>query len=91
MIGIIPLGDNAADVPPNGAPLPLGLTFAPAEPRAAELAAPEMTVLVGGLRVLVTNHGGSKHGVFTDRPGTLPGNFVAAWDKTINLDRFDLR
>jgi catalase-peroxidase len=33
------------------------------------LTAPEMTVLVGGLRVLGANHGGSPHGVFTDRPG----------------------
>ena len=29
---------------------------------------PEMTVLIGGMRVLGTNHGGTKHGVFTDRP-----------------------
>ncbi|MBL8225215.1 MAG: catalase/peroxidase HPI [Chromatiales bacterium] len=35
------------------------------------LTVPEMTVLVGGLRVLDANTGGSKHGVFTDRPGTL--------------------
>jgi catalase-peroxidase len=39
------------------------------------LAAPEMTVLVGGLRVLGVNHGQSKHGVFTDRPGTLSNDF----------------
>ncbi|TIP25354.1 MAG: catalase-peroxidase, partial [Mesorhizobium sp.] len=39
------------------------------------LTAPEMTVLVGGLRVLGANHGGSKHGVFTDRPGTLTNDF----------------
>jgi catalase-peroxidase len=39
------------------------------------LSAPEMTVLVGGLRVLGTNHGGSKHGVFTDRPGQLTNDF----------------
>ena len=31
------------------------------------LTAPEMTVLVGGMRVLGTNHGGTRHGVFTDR------------------------
>jgi catalase-peroxidase len=116
------------------------------------LTAPEMTVLVGGLRVLGANAGGSSHGVFTDRPGVLtndffvnllaPGtewttsssdehvyvsgdrtatavdlvfgsnsqlralaevyasddakekfvrDFVAAWDKVMNLDRFDLR
>jgi catalase-peroxidase len=39
------------------------------------LSAPEMTVLVGGLRVLGTNYGGSKHGVFTDRPETLTNDF----------------
>jgi catalase-peroxidase len=39
------------------------------------LTAPEMTVLVGGLRVLGANVGGSKHGVFTDRPGTLGNDF----------------
>ena len=122
------------------------------------LTAPEMTVLVGGLRVLGANHGGSPHGVFTDRPGALTNDFfvnlldigtewkasrakgvyqgrdrgngkikwtgtradlvfgsnselravaevyacddskekfvhdfVAAWDKVMNLDRFDLR
>jgi catalase-peroxidase len=37
--------------------------------------APEMTVLVGGLRALAANHGGSKHGVFTDRPGVLTNDF----------------
>jgi catalase-peroxidase len=39
------------------------------------LTAPEMTVLVGGLRVLNANAGGSKHGVFTDRPETLTTDF----------------
>lgn len=39
------------------------------------LTAPEMTVLVGGMRVLGTNHGGSKHGVFTDREGVLSNDF----------------
>ena len=39
------------------------------------LTAPEMTVLVGGLRVLGANHGGSKHGVFTDRVGALTTDF----------------
>ena len=39
------------------------------------LTAPEMTVLVGGLRVLGANAGGSKHGVFTDRPGTLSNDW----------------
>jgi catalase-peroxidase len=39
------------------------------------LTAPEMTVLVGGLRVLGANTGSSKHGVFTDKPGTLTNDF----------------
>jgi catalase-peroxidase len=39
------------------------------------LSSPEMLVLVGGLRVLGANHGGSKHGVFTDRPGQLTNDF----------------
>jgi len=40
-----------------------------------KLTAPEMTVLVGGLRVLGANTGGSEHGVFTDRVGTLSNDF----------------
>jgi catalase-peroxidase len=39
------------------------------------LTAPEMTVLVGGLRALNANFGQSKHGVFTQRPGTLTNDF----------------
>ena len=39
------------------------------------LTAPEMTVLVGGLRVIGTNHGGTTHGVFTDRVGALTNDF----------------
>jgi len=39
------------------------------------LTAPEMTVLLGGLRVLNTNFDGSKHGVFTKKPGTLTNDF----------------
>ena len=42
------------------------------------LTAPEMTALVGGMRVLGTNHGGTKHGVFTDTPGTLTNDFFTA-------------
>ena len=42
------------------------------------LSAPEMTVLVGGLRVLGANHGGNPQGVFTDRPGVLSQDFFAA-------------
>jgi catalase-peroxidase len=116
-----------------------------------DLTAKEMTVLVGGLRALGANHGGAKHGVFTDRVGVLTNDFfvnllasrdwktsqsdanvyenghwtatavdlvfgsnsilrgiaevygaddakerfvrdfVAAWDKVMTLDRFDLR
>ena len=39
------------------------------------LTAPEMTVLLGGMRVIGTNHGGTKHGVFTDREGALTTDF----------------
>ena len=39
------------------------------------LTAAEMTVLIGGMRVLDTNHGGTQEGVFTDRPGTLTNDF----------------
>jgi catalase-peroxidase len=39
------------------------------------LTAPEMTALVGGLRVLGANHAGAAHGVLTDRPGTLTNDF----------------
>ncbi|MGA3110154.1 MAG: peroxidase family protein, partial [Candidatus Bathyarchaeia archaeon] len=39
------------------------------------LTAPEMTVLIGGLRVLNTNFGQPQHGVFTRRPGTLTNDF----------------
>ncbi|TNE65666.1 MAG: catalase/peroxidase HPI [Alphaproteobacteria bacterium] len=40
-----------------------------------DLSVPEMTVLVGGLRTLDANTGGAKHGVFTDKPGTLSTDF----------------
>jgi catalase-peroxidase len=47
------------------------------------LTAPEMTVLVGGMRVMGTNHGGTMHGVFTDRVGALtPDFFVNLTDMT---------
>ncbi|MEQ8896338.1 MAG: catalase/peroxidase HPI [Roseovarius sp.] len=41
------------------------------------LTAPEMTVLLGGMRVMGTNHGGTKHGVFTHREGALTTDFFA--------------
>ncbi|GGN93744.1 hypothetical protein GCM10011610_55980 [Nocardia rhizosphaerihabitans] len=40
-----------------------------------DVTAPQLTVLIGGLRVLGANHGGSSHGVFTDRPGVLTNDF----------------
>jgi catalase-peroxidase len=53
------------------------------------LAAPEMTVLIGGMRALNANAGASKHGVLTTRPGTLTNDFFVnlldmstAWSKT---------
>jgi len=42
------------------------------------LSAPQMTVLVGGLRVLGANTGGTRHGVFTDQPGTLSNDFFTS-------------
>ena len=48
-----------------------------------DLSAKEMTVLVGGMRVLDTNHGGSKHGVFTNKPGKLTNDFF------VNLTNMD--
>ncbi|MDP8567896.1 catalase/peroxidase HPI [Methylophilus aquaticus] len=39
------------------------------------LTAPEMMVLIGGMRVLDTNYGGTRHGVFTDKPGVLSNDF----------------
>ncbi|RVA86575.1 catalase-peroxidase, partial [Mesorhizobium sp. M7A.F.Ca.US.006.04.2.1] len=57
------------------------------------LTAPEMTVLVGGLRVLGANTANSKHGVFTDRPGTLTNDFFVnllsmntVWDPAAGSD-----
>ena len=42
-----------------------------------KLTAPEVTVLVGGMRVLGANYGGSQHGVFTRRPEALTNDFFA--------------
>jgi catalase-peroxidase len=49
------------------------------------LTAPEMTVLVGGMRVLGTNHGGTAHGVFTDREGTLSTDFFVNLTDSANV------
>jgi catalase-peroxidase len=61
------------------------------------LTAPEMTVLVGGMRALGANFGGSKHGVFTDRPGMLTNDFFVnlldmgtEW-KPVSEDEFEGR
>ncbi|MDT5011928.1 MAG: catalase-peroxidase [Mycobacterium sp.] len=43
-----------------------------------DVTAPELAVLVGGLRALGANHGGTKHGVFTDRPGVLSNDFFVS-------------
>ena len=55
-----------------------------------ELTAKELTVLVGGLRVLGANTGGGQHGVFTDRPGVLSQDFFrnlldldVQWDTSV--------
>jgi catalase-peroxidase len=62
------------------------------------LTAPEMTVLVGGLRVLGANRGASPHGVFTQRPGALTNDFFvnlldmgAEWKATADADVFEAR
>ncbi len=47
------------------------------------LTAPEMTAVVGGLRALGANYGGSKHGVFTDSPGVLSNDFFV---NLLNMD-----
>ncbi|KAF5506388.1 Catalase-peroxidase [Colletotrichum siamense] len=60
------------------------------------LTAPELTALVGGLRVLNTNYDGSKHGVFTSRPGALTNDFFVnlldmgtVWKATSDPDVFE--
>ncbi|MFZ5630900.1 MAG: catalase/peroxidase HPI [Spirochaetota bacterium] len=57
------------------------------------LTVPEMTVLVGGLRVLGANAGGVKHGIFTERPGVLSNDFFATlmdmnirWEKAADSE-----
>ncbi|WP_313301777.1 catalase/peroxidase HPI [Pseudomonas sp.] len=63
------------------------------------LTAPELTVLIGGLRVLGANHGGNQQGVFTDRPGRLSNDFfrnlldmAVEWKSTsADDDRFEGR
>jgi catalase-peroxidase len=59
------------------------------------LTAPEMTVLVGGMRVLNANHGNTQYGVFTDRPGALTNDFFVnlldmstKWQESPNREHF---
>jgi catalase-peroxidase len=61
------------------------------------LTAPEMTALVGGMRVMGTNYGGTKHGVFTDKEGALTNDFFVnltdmayKWTK-VNDNLFEIR
>lgn len=62
------------------------------------LTGPEMTVLLGGLRVLGGNTGGAKHGVFTDKPGVLTNDFftnllsmATEWHATDNENVYEGR
>ena len=62
------------------------------------LTAPEMTCLVGGMRMIGANHGGSKHGVFTDKAGALTNDFFVnltdmgnTWNPTDDEGIFELR
>jgi catalase (peroxidase I) len=58
------------------------------------LTGPEMTVLLGGLRVLGANAGGSKHGVFTKQPGKLTNDFfvnLLTWTRSGSRRRQRLR
>ncbi len=59
--------DRFSDIPPEH--------FLVDKAQLLTLSAPEMTVLVGGLRMLAANHGVAKHGVFTERPGMLTNDF----------------
>ena len=61
------------------------------------LTAPEMTLLLGGMRVIGTNYGGTKHGVFTDREGALTTDFFInladmanTWEPTVH-DLYEIR
>ena len=62
------------------------------------LTAQEMTVLLGGMRVLDVNHGGGQHGVFTDRPGALTPDFFVnltdmaySWHPVDGTDTYEIR
>ena len=56
-----------------------------------DLTVPQMTALVGGMRVLDTNTGGASHGVLTDKPGTLSNDFfVNLLDMSTEWERTDV-
>ena len=69
-----PMGDGFRNFLRQGDPLPPETRLLD-RANLLKLTAPEMTVLVGGLRALNTNFGGTRHGVFTDRPGSLSNDF----------------
>ena len=69
-----PTSDGFRNWTGKGAPLPAEYLLVD-RANLLNLSAPEMTVLVGGLRVLGANTGGSKAGVLTDKPGTLTNDF----------------
>jgi catalase-peroxidase len=83
---IVLAGCVGVELAPKNAPWDVTVPFTPGRTDATEellvdkaqllmLTAPEMTVLIGGMRVLNTNVGKSQHGVFTERPETLTNDF----------------
>jgi catalase-peroxidase len=69
-----PVADGFRNYQRNGLPLPAEEMLLD-RAQLLTLTAPEMTVLVGGMRALNANFGQAKHGVFTNRPGTLTNDF----------------
>ena len=69
-----PVADGFRNYSRNGQPTPAEELLVD-KAQLLKLTAPEMTALVGGMRVLNANFGQSKHGVFTDRPETLTNDF----------------
>jgi catalase-peroxidase len=69
-----PVADGFRNYVKNGAKIPAEELLVD-KAQLLTLTAPEMTVLIGGLRALNANFGQSNHGVFTDRPGTLTNDF----------------
>ena len=69
-----PIADGFRNYLRNGQPLPAEELLLD-RAQLLTLTAPEMTVLIGGMRALNVNFGQSKHGVFTNRPETLTNDF----------------